>query len=156
MCESFCFGSCLSPGLTYTPTPTYLHPTVPKADSQELRSFIGKFGLSGNDAVKPMRFLSGGQKSRAAFALLAYKKPHIVVLDEPTNHLGAVIGGLGGIVLVCVGKGGHAVLTLLVVWEKHNRHGDDPGADRGAEGVQGRPPRRLARPALHPAGAAVL
>jgi len=26
---------------------------------------VGKFGLSGNDAMKPMRFLSGGQKSRA-------------------------------------------------------------------------------------------
>lgn len=87
--------------------------------SQELRSLVGKFGLSGNDAMKPMRFLSGGQKSRAgkkggreggwetgqddntrmhrsltphtrsytAFALLAHRKPHIVILDEPTNHL---------------------------------------------------------------------
>lgn len=61
--------------------------TDPKADSQELRSFIGKYGLSGDLAMKPMRFLSGGQKSRAAFALLAYRKPHIVILDEPTNHL---------------------------------------------------------------------
>lgn len=41
--------------------------------------------------MKPMRFLSGGQKSRAAFALLAYKKPHIVILDEPTNHLGVYV-----------------------------------------------------------------
>ncbi|EWM27296.1 abc transporter [Nannochloropsis gaditana] len=59
----------------------------PKSDTQELRSLVGKFGLSGNDAIKPMRFLSGGQKSRAAFALLAHRKPHIVILDEPTNHL---------------------------------------------------------------------
>ena len=67
--------------------------TDPKADSQELRSFIGKFGLSGELAMKPMRFLSGGQKSRAAFALLAYRKPHIVILDEPTNHLGVYVCG---------------------------------------------------------------
>ncbi len=53
----------------------------PKSDTQELRGLVGRFGLSGNDAMKPMRFLSGGQKSRAAFALLAHRKPHIVILD---------------------------------------------------------------------------
>lgn len=74
--------------LPHTPHHT---PPDPKADSQELRSFIGKFGLSGELAMKPMRFLSGGQKSRAAFALLAYRKPHIVILDEPTNHLGVYV-----------------------------------------------------------------
>ena len=31
--------------------------------------------------------LSGGQKSRVAFAALAYKKPHILVIDEGSNHL---------------------------------------------------------------------
>jgi len=57
------------------------------ADDQELRSFLGKFQIQGNDALKPMVLLSGGQKSRVAFAALAYKKPHVLVIDEGSNHL---------------------------------------------------------------------
>ena len=56
-------------------------------DDQEIRSFLGKFQIQGNDALKPMMLLSGGQKSRVAFAALAYKKPHVLVIDEGSNHL---------------------------------------------------------------------
>uniref|UniRef100_A0A7R9WRA7 ABC transporter domain-containing protein n=1 Tax=Craspedostauros australis TaxID=1486917 RepID=A0A7R9WRA7_9STRA len=57
------------------------------ADDQEMRSFLGKFQIQGTDALKPMGYLSGGQKSRVAFAALAYKKPHVLVIDEGSNHL---------------------------------------------------------------------
>jgi ATP-binding cassette subfamily F protein 3 len=50
-----------------------------EAEDQEMRSFLGKFQIQGNDALKPMMLLSGGQKSRVAFAALAYKKPHVLV-----------------------------------------------------------------------------
>lgn len=54
---------------------------------QEMRSFLGKFQIQGNDALKPMKLLSGGQKSRVAFAALAYRKPHVLIIDEGSNHL---------------------------------------------------------------------
>lgn len=56
-------------------------------DDQLMRSFLGKFQIQGTDALKPMMMLSGGQKSRVAFASLAYQKPHVIIMDEPTNHL---------------------------------------------------------------------
>jgi len=49
---------------------------------QEMRSFLGKFEIQGNDALKPMMMLSGGQKSRVAFASLCYQKPHVIIFDE--------------------------------------------------------------------------
>jgi len=57
------------------------------ADDQGMRSFLGKFQIQGTDALKPMMMLSGGQKSRVAFASLAYQRPHVIIMDEPTNHL---------------------------------------------------------------------
>ncbi len=58
----------------------------PNAVDQEMRSFVGRFQIQGNEALKPMMMLSGGQKSRVAFAALAYQKPHVIIMDEPTNH----------------------------------------------------------------------
>lgn len=54
---------------------------------QEMRKFLGRFDISGPLALRPLKFLSGGQKSRVAFAKLAWSKPHVVIMDEPTNHL---------------------------------------------------------------------
>lgn len=55
--------------------------------TQEMRKFLGRFDISGPLALRPLKFLSGGQKSRVAFAKLAWSKPHVVIMDEPTNHL---------------------------------------------------------------------
>jgi len=57
------------------------------ATDQEMRSYVGKFQIQGNDAMKPMMMLSGGQKSRVAFAALCFRRPHLIIMDEPTNHL---------------------------------------------------------------------
>ena len=51
------------------------------------RSCLGKFGVSGNLALRQLNTLSGGQKSRVAFTLLNMMAPDFLILDEPTNHL---------------------------------------------------------------------
>ncbi|TXT24118.1 MAG: ATP-binding cassette subfamily F member 3 [Gallionellaceae bacterium] len=60
---------------------------APKETTLALRTFLGRFGLAGNDEDRPVASFSGGEKSRLALALLAWQKPHLLLLDEPTNHL---------------------------------------------------------------------
>lgn len=45
------------------------------------------FGITGMTGLQRMELLSGGQKSRVAFACLSLTNPHILILDEPSNHL---------------------------------------------------------------------
>ncbi|ATY66703.1 protein GCN20 [Cordyceps militaris CM01] len=54
---------------------------------EEYRRQLGAFGITGTTGLQKMEYLSGGQKSRVAFACLALTNPHILVLDEPSNHL---------------------------------------------------------------------
>mmetsp|Transcript_21759 Transcript_21759/g.3602 ORF Transcript_21759/g.3602 Transcript_21759/m.3602 type:complete len:90 (+) Transcript_21759:1700-1969(+) len=61
--------------------------TFPGTSHEVIRNHLGSFGLSGNLALRPMCFLSGGQKSRVALASIAFRCPHAILLDEPTNHL---------------------------------------------------------------------
>jgi ATPase subunit of ABC transporter with duplicated ATPase domains len=48
----------------------------------EFRAHLGRFEITGNDAIKPMKFSSGGQKSRVAFASLTFGKPHVLLMGE--------------------------------------------------------------------------
>ncbi|KAM9958115.1 hypothetical protein ACTFIW_013095 [Dictyostelium discoideum] len=59
----------------------------PGTTAQTARSHLGKFGLSGDIALRTVNTLSGGQKSRVVLAQISYTKPHILLLDEPSNHL---------------------------------------------------------------------
>ena len=60
---------------------------------QQARAVLGRFGLGGSLALKPIGVLSGGQKARLTFACITAAEPHVLVLDEPTNHLDLVTNG---------------------------------------------------------------
>ncbi len=51
------------------------------------RSILGAFGFSGEQADKPCKVLSGGEKIRLCFARIFVNPPNFLVLDEPTTHL---------------------------------------------------------------------
>ncbi len=53
----------------------------------ELRTLLGCFLFSGDDASKKIRVLSGGEKARVALAKTIAGKGNFLLLDEPTNHL---------------------------------------------------------------------
>lgn len=81
----------------------------PGKTQEEYRTALSHFGLTGDMALQSVYTLSGGQKSRLAFANIAMLKPNYLVLDEPTNHLdvetvaalGTVLNNFnGGVVLV--------------------------------------------------------
>ena len=56
-------------------------------NERSLRSFLGRFGFSGDAATEPVAIRSGGEKARLVLALIVYRKPNLLLLDEPTNHL---------------------------------------------------------------------
>ncbi|KAK3105053.1 hypothetical protein FSP39_016220 [Pinctada imbricata] len=81
----------------------------PGKSSEVYRNRLGSFGVSGDLALRPVSSLSGGQKSRVAFALMDMLNPNFFILDEPTNHLDmetiealgkAILKFQGGVVLV--------------------------------------------------------
>ncbi|XP_025926721.1 ATP-binding cassette sub-family F member 3 isoform X3 [Apteryx rowi] len=59
----------------------------PGKTEEEYRHQLGSYGVSGELAVRPVASLSGGQKSRVAFAQMTMPCPNFYILDEPTNHL---------------------------------------------------------------------
>ncbi|MFQ5606587.1 MAG: ATP-binding cassette domain-containing protein [Candidatus Zixiibacteriota bacterium] len=57
------------------------------ADQGALRSYLARFGFYGDETLKPVCDLSGGEKTKLSLALLMYQPTNLLILDEPTNHL---------------------------------------------------------------------
>ncbi|WP_171299938.1 ABC-F family ATP-binding cassette domain-containing protein [Enterococcus cecorum] len=56
-------------------------------DNTFLRSFLGRMLFSGDEVLKPINVLSGGEKVRCMLSKLMLSKANVLVLDDPTNHL---------------------------------------------------------------------
>jgi ATPase subunit of ABC transporter with duplicated ATPase domains len=65
----------------------YLWEACPGEGSAFVRGQLGRVLFSGDDVVKPIGSLSGGEAARLIFGRLAVERPNLLVLDEPTNHL---------------------------------------------------------------------
>ncbi|KFY96948.1 hypothetical protein V500_02241 [Pseudogymnoascus sp. VKM F-4518 (FW-2643)] len=65
----------------------FMAKNFPGKPDEDYRRHLGAFGITGMTGLQKMELLSGGQKSRVAFACLSLQNPHILVLDEPSNHL---------------------------------------------------------------------
>src|SRR5690606_28971313 len=60
---------------------------VPEMTPAEVRTLLAKFALKADQVSRPVCRLSGGERTRAAMALLQARGVNLLVLDEPTNHL---------------------------------------------------------------------
>jgi ATP-binding cassette subfamily F protein 3 len=64
-----------------------VYESMPTATVGQVRTLLGCFLFSGEDADKKISVLSGGEKSRVVLAMILAKPVNFLILDEPTNHL---------------------------------------------------------------------
>lgn len=66
----------------------WLEQYTPKDNTETyLRGFLGRMLFSGDDVLKPVNVLSGGEKVRCMFSRMMMYGANVLVIDQPTNHL---------------------------------------------------------------------
>ena len=60
---------------------------APKLPEQQLRDYLGGFGVQGDKVAEATERFSGGEKARLVLALIVWQRPNLLLLDEPPNHL---------------------------------------------------------------------
>ncbi|WP_024288634.1 ABC-F family ATP-binding cassette domain-containing protein [Cellulomonas sp. KRMCY2] len=97
-----------------------LRHAAPDLTDTQVRSVLGSFLFSGDDVEKPVRVLSGGEKTRLALAALVVSSANVLLLDEPTNNLDpasraevlrALHGYAGAVVMVTHDEGAVSALS---------------------------------------------
>jgi len=73
-----------------TPNKTVLNELwddYPLMNEEDIRTALGSFLFTGDDVLKTVASLSGGERARLALAKLVMRRDNFLILDEPTNHL---------------------------------------------------------------------
>jgi ATPase subunit of ABC transporter with duplicated ATPase domains len=52
-----------------------------------IRAFLGRMLFSGEESLKSVKVLSGGEKAKCMLSRMMVSRPNILIMDEPTNHL---------------------------------------------------------------------
>ncbi|MFA6129699.1 MAG: ATP-binding cassette domain-containing protein [Candidatus Omnitrophota bacterium] len=56
-------------------------------DKEFIHAFLGRMLFSGEESLKPVNVLSGGERARCMLTRMMVACPNVLILDEPTNHL---------------------------------------------------------------------
>lgn len=59
----------------------------PRMSELEIRKALGSVLMTGENVYKPVSVISGGERAKLCFALMALNRGNVLVLDEPTNHI---------------------------------------------------------------------
>ncbi|HRV24871.1 MAG TPA: ATP-binding cassette domain-containing protein, partial [Sphaerochaeta sp.] len=69
------------------PIVDWLRRYSPDQDETYVRSFLGRMLFSGDEALKDLTVLSGGEKVRCLLAKMMLEGANVLIFDEPTSHL---------------------------------------------------------------------